>query len=74
MRQWVVTESYRVTGGSESSFSIQKDGALAKAMADGWRIVHSSSTNLPELYQIFVTYILEKPDPEVPKKDFKGLI
>jgi hypothetical protein len=39
---------------------LSQNSLLAKALADGWRIIDSSSAAVPGLAALYVTFVLEK--------------
>jgi hypothetical protein len=65
MPQRVIVEPFS-TDSTSKGVELKQDGSVSKALADGWRIVHSSSAAVPGLSTLYVTFVLEKPDSGQP--------
>lgn len=61
MPQRVIVEPFP-TEPMAKGLELSQDSILAKALADGWRIVGSSSAAVPGLSTLYVTFVLEKPE------------
>lgn len=72
MPQKVVTESFRVAG-MGSTMKFKPDSEVQKLLADGWRIITTSSAILQEAHLLFVTFVLEQVEAE-PASNYKGLL
>jgi hypothetical protein len=59
MPQRVIIETFPTQPGAKG-LELSQDSLLAKALADGWRIIDSSSAAVPGLSALYVTFVLEK--------------
>jgi hypothetical protein len=63
MPQRVIVQPF-TTEPTIKSLELHQDSILAQALADGWRIVSSSSAAVPGLATLYVTFVLEKATRE----------
>ena len=69
MPQRVIIETFPTEPWTKG-LELNQDGLLAKALADGWRIIDSSSAAVPGLAALYVTFVLEKAGEPTPRQAF----
>jgi hypothetical protein len=72
MPQKVAIESFKVKG-IDANLALTSKSHVQILLNDGWRIVSTSSASIPELSQIFVTFVLERDEEKTPS-NYKGLL
>jgi hypothetical protein len=64
MPQRVIVEPFS-TDSISKGVELKQDSIVSKALADGWRIAHSSSAVVAGLSTLYVTFVLEKADAPI---------